>query len=144
MPCSPQAAVNAATAAVLRRANAPGAGAHSQKDAGVSRTADCMHALCCWRDQRARALDEGTANPALLFSRYAHRSPTFGGVQELLEGNANPVLLFSRSCTQESYLLVHAGATGRREALWYGDSDCLTGQHGRVKGSGAASQVSSG
>ena len=78
------------------------------------------------------------------FHARAHRNPTFGGVQELLEGNANPVLLFSRSCTQESYLLVHAGATGRREALWYGDSDCLTGQHGRVKGSGAASQVSSG
>ena len=60
-PCCMQAAVNAATTAVLRRAHAAAAQAHPQKDGSVSGMADCMYALCCWRDHRARMLDEGGA-----------------------------------------------------------------------------------
>lgn len=58
-PYCMQAAANAATMAALRRANASAAQAHPQKDTCISRMADCMHALCCWRDKRARRVDEG-------------------------------------------------------------------------------------
>ena len=60
-PYCMQAAANAATMAALRRANASVAQAHPQKDASISHMADCMHTLSCWRDKRARKVDEGTS-----------------------------------------------------------------------------------
>ena len=67
-----QAAVNAATASALRRAHAPAAQAQAPKDPGASRTADCMHVLCAWRDQRARMLDEGSATLCVPRPTWAH------------------------------------------------------------------------
>ena len=54
-----QTAVNVAVTGALKRANALASQAAEQGELSPSQLADHMYVLCRWRDERARALDEG-------------------------------------------------------------------------------------
>lgn len=55
-----QTAVNVAVTGGLKRANAQASQAAEPGEVSPSQLADHMYVLCRWRDERARALDEGT------------------------------------------------------------------------------------